>query len=84
MKVAAELLSPSGLPLAADWATVSIAAAPETRVDAAAVVASTAVTVAIANNNVATTTADNEDDDNEDVPIHPPPQPTAAVGSNRV
>ncbi len=43
MAIAAELSSPSGLPSAADWAAISVAAALEMRVDAAAVVASAAV-----------------------------------------
>ena len=45
MAITAKPLSPSGPPLAADWAAVSIAAASETRVDTAAVVASAAVSV---------------------------------------
>jgi hypothetical protein len=45
MAIAAKPLSPSGPPLAADWVAVSVAAALETRVDAAAVVASAAITV---------------------------------------
>jgi hypothetical protein len=47
MAIAAKLLSPSGPPSAAEWAAVSIAAASETRVNAAAVVASATVAVAI-------------------------------------
>jgi hypothetical protein len=45
MAITAKPSSPSGLPLAADWAAVTIAAASETRVNAANVVASTAVAV---------------------------------------
>jgi hypothetical protein len=43
MAIAAEPSLPSGLLSAADWAAVSIAAALETRVTAATVVASAAV-----------------------------------------
>jgi hypothetical protein len=82
MAIDAEPSLPSGLPLAADWAAISVAAASEMRVTTAAVVASAAVP--IANNNIAATAADNEDDNNNDVRIHPPPQPTAAVGGNTV
>ena len=39
MAIAAEPLLPSGPPLAADWAAVSIAAVSETRVTAAAIIA---------------------------------------------
>jgi hypothetical protein len=49
MAIAAEPLSPSGPPSAADWAAISIAAALETSVTASAVVASTAVAVAVPN-----------------------------------
>ncbi len=48
MAIAAEPLSPSGLPSAADWAAVSVAAASETSVIASAIVASAAVAIAIA------------------------------------
>jgi hypothetical protein len=51
MGIAAEPSSPSGAPLAADWAAVSVAAALETSVAAAALVASASVTVAITNND---------------------------------
>ncbi len=49
MVIAAEPLSPSGPPLAADWAAISIAAALETSATASAVVASTTVAIAVAN-----------------------------------
>jgi hypothetical protein len=45
MAITAKPSSPSGLPLAAVWASASIAAASETRVDAATVVASAAIAV---------------------------------------
>jgi hypothetical protein len=45
MAIAAKLLLPSGPPSAADWAAISVAAASETKVDAAAVIASAAVAV---------------------------------------
>jgi hypothetical protein len=50
MAIAAEPSSPSGPPLAADWAAVSIAAALETSITTSAIVASAAVAVAVANN----------------------------------
>ncbi len=49
MAIAAKPSSPSGPPSAAEWAAISIAAASETRVNAATVVAST--TVAITNDD---------------------------------
>ncbi len=49
MAIAAKPSSPSGPPSAADWAAISVVAALEKRVDAAAVVASAAI--AITNNN---------------------------------
>ena len=45
MVIAAESLSPTGLPSAADWVAVGIAAASETSVTATAIVASAAVVV---------------------------------------
>jgi hypothetical protein len=51
MAIAAEPSSPSGLPLAADWVAISIAAALETSVTTSAVVASAAVAVAVAIND---------------------------------
>jgi hypothetical protein len=51
MAITAEPLSPSGLPLAADWAAISIAAASETTVTTATVVASPATAMAIINGN---------------------------------
>ncbi len=51
MAIAAEQSSPSGPPLAADWAALSIAAASETRVPATAIVASATIAVAIAITN---------------------------------
>ncbi len=51
MAIAAEPSSPSGPPLAADWAAISDAAALETSVTATAVIASAAVAVPVANNN---------------------------------
>jgi hypothetical protein len=56
MAIAAEPSSPSGPPLAADWAAVSVAAALETSntastVVASAVVASAAAAVAVANDD---------------------------------
>jgi hypothetical protein len=51
MAIAAEPLSPSGLPSAADWAAISIAAALETIVTTSAVVASADVPVAVTNND---------------------------------
>ncbi len=51
MAIAAKPSSPSGPPSAADWAAVSIAAASETSVDAATVVASAAVAVALTNDD---------------------------------
>jgi hypothetical protein len=47
--IAAKPSSPSSLPLAADWAAVSIVAASETRVNTTAVVVSAAVAVAVTN-----------------------------------
>ncbi len=73
MAIAAGPSSPSGPPSATDWAAVSIAAASETRVTAATVVASTAIAVAVTNDDVAAAAADNEDNDNDDVWIHPLP-----------
>jgi hypothetical protein len=75
MAIAAEPLSPSGLPLAADWAAVSIAAALETRVNASTGIASTAVAIAVAitNNNIAAAAADNKNNDNDDIRTHPAP-----------
>ncbi len=51
MAIAAEPLSPSGPPSAADWAAVSVAAASETSVTASAVVASAAIAIAVAKDN---------------------------------
>ncbi len=51
MAITAKLLSLSGPPSAADWVAISIAAASETRVNAAAVIASTTVAIAITNDN---------------------------------
>jgi hypothetical protein len=51
MAIAAKPLSPSGSTSAADWAAVSVAAALETRVDAAAVIASAAVTITATNDD---------------------------------
>ncbi len=51
MAITAKPLPPSSPPLAADWAAISVAAALETRVDAATVVASAAIAVAVTNNN---------------------------------
>jgi hypothetical protein len=45
MAIAAKPSSPSGPPSAADWAAISVAAASETRVGAAAVVASAAIAI---------------------------------------
>jgi hypothetical protein len=67
MKFAAEPLLPSSLPPAADWSASSFAAASETRVTFAAVVASAAVAIAIANDDVAAAAADNEDNDKDNV-----------------
>jgi hypothetical protein len=47
MAIAAEPSSPSGLPSAVDWAAVSVAAALETSITTAAIVASAAVAIAI-------------------------------------
>jgi hypothetical protein len=49
MAIAAEPLSPSGPPSAADLAAISISAALETSVTASAVVASAAIAIAVAN-----------------------------------
>jgi hypothetical protein len=84
MAIAAEPLLPSGPPSVADWVAISVAVASETRVTAATLVASAAIAAAITNNDVATTATDNEENDNNNVRIHPPPQPTAAVGGNTV
>jgi hypothetical protein len=51
MVIAAEPLSPSGPPLAADWAAISIPAALETSVTASAVVASAAIAIAVTNDD---------------------------------
>jgi hypothetical protein len=51
MAIAAEPLLPSGPPLAADWAAVSIAAALETKVTAATVVAAAAIAISVTNND---------------------------------
>jgi hypothetical protein len=48
MAIAAELLSPSGPPSAADWVAISVPAALETSITASTVVASTAIAVAVA------------------------------------
>jgi hypothetical protein len=48
MAIAAKPSLPFGPPSAADWAAISIAAALETRVTTAAVIASTAIAIAIA------------------------------------
>jgi hypothetical protein len=45
MAIAAKPLLPSSPPSATDWTAVSVAAASETRVDAAAIVASAAIAV---------------------------------------
>jgi hypothetical protein len=52
MAIASEPSLPSGLPLAADWAAVSVAAASETSVTTSAVVASSAFSIAVANADV--------------------------------
>ncbi len=49
MAIAAEPSSPSGPPSAADWAAISVAAALETSITAAAVVASAALAIAVTN-----------------------------------
>jgi hypothetical protein len=51
MVIATEPSLPSAPPSAADWVAISIAAALESSITAAAVVASAAVTIAITNNN---------------------------------
>jgi hypothetical protein len=51
MAIAAKPSLPSGLLPAADWAAISVAAASEMRVIAAAVVASAAIPVAVTNDN---------------------------------
>jgi hypothetical protein len=51
MEIAAEPMSPSGSPSAADWVAISITAVSETSITTSAVVASAAIAIALANND---------------------------------